>query len=596
MKKTMPIFLSLFLLLISTLDAMSYRDRGMYGSLSLSYAEDIYAGSGSINSQAKVLQEYKLGYKGNIYSPKLLEYNLETIFRYEDVTNQISGNNTQSKIDSQDYKVSASFIKSTKMPFNLYYKTVDRPTSFIYGNTVSKYTQKLESKGISGSIDFGIFRFNYRSTYDDDIFETNTSVDYRVRKYSELSASKNENNYKITLKYNHLDQSTTSEVVNVSSRVIAEMYDRANLSYLWNISESLKLNANMSYYDSKYLLSESFALNANLAWSPKDNYSASISANSTSTKQYINDINEFGDNFQTQDTTTSLGMNQNFSFSITENLNFTESLSYLEYGSVNNSGENSSINFGLNYRMNISDTSKANISGNISGRDTSLYAINASDGNKTTSDEQSIAYSLQAGLSKQIESGDSRFRVTLRHSGSQSLLNVNKNSMLNLNLTSSLWQIIHNNLAFTYSIDNSSYTNSNTLGENRNNEVSRISVSDSINYNTRLGIKGETLTAISATYSLIDNNGIKITRIVPKISLGINYRFWQRLMFKSSMGAYKDLSYDFLNYYTNTGINYKIGKTAFSMSYAYNMTGFESGTEMINIEKSKFDVKIIRRF
>lgn len=596
MRKKLSLFLFLFLLLVSVLDAKSFRDRGLYGSLSLSYTEDIYAGTGSANLQEKVLQEYKLGYKGNIYSPNLLRYKLETIFRYDDTTNQNAGTNSQSKIDSQDYKISANFIQSTKIPFNIYYKTVDRPTSFIYGNTVSKYTQNLKSKGVSGSMDFGLFKLNYRSTYDDDIFETNTSVDYRIRKYSEVSLSRTEKNYNLILNYNHLNQSTTSEVINVSTKVIAEVYDRANLSYLWKISDSLKLNSNLSYYDSKYLLSESFAINTNLTWSPKANYSASVSANTTSTKQYTNNVNELGVNLKTQDTTISTGLNQNFSYRITDNLNFTEALSYLEYGGINNKGENTSVNFGLNYGINISDTSKANISGTISGRDTMLYAVSSIDENDTTSDEQSLAYSVQTGFSKQIESGDSRFRMTLRHSGSQSDLSVNANTIVNLNLTSKFWQMIDNNLVVTYSVDNSTYTNSDVLDENQDSEVSRISISDSLNYRGRLGIKGKTLTSLSASYSFIDNNGNKITRIIPKLNLAMNYRFWQRLMFKLSTGIYKDLTYSFLNYYVNTGVSYKIGKTAFSMNYTYNMTGFETGTEISNIEKSKFDVKIIRRF
>ncbi len=596
MKKTIHISLLLILLLVSTLDAMSFRDRGVYGSLSLAYTEDIYAGVGSVNYQERVLQEYKLGYNGNIYSPNLLEYNLETIFRFDNVANENQGNDSQSKIDSQDYRVSASFFKSTIIPFRIYYKTVDRPTSFIYGNSVSKYTQNLESKGISGTIDFKIFRFNYSSTYDDDIFETSTSTDYRVRKASELSISRDETNYNLILKYNHLDQSTISEIVNVDTRVITEVYDRANLTYRWKISNSLKLNANMSYYDSKRLLSESFAFNANLSWTPKGDYSAGVSANTTSTKQYITSIDPFDNYTKTRDTTTSSGVNQNFSYRITNNLNFTQSLSYLQYSSRNSDGENSSINLGLNYGFNLSDTAKASMSGTISARDTTIDIANVLDGNDTTSNEQSVAYSLQTAFSKQIETGDSYFRIMLRSSGSQSSINLNSNNIFNLKLTSKFWRMINNSLELTYSVDSSSYTSTNALDDDRDTEVSRVSIGDSIKYGGRLGIKGNFSTSLSATYSLIDNNGNKITRTIPRIHLDANYRFWQRVMYKMSVGAYKDLSYDFLNYYARTGVDYTIGKTAFRMSYAYNMTGFESSTEILNIEKSKFDVKIIRRF
>ncbi len=598
MKKITLVYIPLLLLLVTTLDAITYKDRGLYGSLSYSYIEDIYYDERNTNAQDRIIQEYKLGYKGNIYSPKLLEYTLETTFRYDDITNQNAGYDSKSKIESQDYKVNANFIKSTKIPFYIYYNTTNRPTSFIYGNTVSKYTQELESKGIHGSVNFGLFTLNYQNTYSDDIFETDTSVDYRTRKYSELSVSKNQKNYNLKLTYSHLDQSTTSKIFNVASSTISELYDRANITYRWKISDSLRLNANMSYFDSKYLLSESISANAHLSWTPKTtNYSASISANTTSINQNVNDTNEFGDSIKKQDTITTSGMSQSFAYRITKNLNFSETLSYLNYESISSSGENTSINLGLSYALNINKSIRGSLSGNVSARDSKINVANSNDLNSTISDEQSTSYNLNAGISKQFESAESRLALTIRYSGTQSSQNRNNdNAMLNLSLTSKFWNALRNNFIVNYSVDNSNYTTNFSVSESTTSTVSRISASDSLNYNSRLGIKGNIVTSLGASYSKIDNNGNEITRIIPKLNLSLQYRFWQRLKYKLNLGVYKDLSYDFINYFTGTGISYEIGKTAFSMNYNYNMTGYEKSDKISSIEKSKLDVKIIRRF
>ena len=86
---------------------------GFYGSVGLTYISNEYSNK-TKNAQKNFMQEYKLGYRGNIYSPKLVEYSVMGILRYEDIKSKINDVSGKTRVQSEDYKLDFNFLKNTK--------------------------------------------------------------------------------------------------------------------------------------------------------------------------------------------------------------------------------------------------------------------------------------------------------------------------------------------------------------------------------------------------------------------------------------------------------------------------------------------------
>ncbi|MDQ1338937.1 MAG: hypothetical protein QG567_86, partial [Campylobacterota bacterium] len=223
------VILILFLTTIPDLFAVSYEDSGPYGSVGFSYLVDKYNDGESKRSQDKFLQEYKLGYGGIVYSPKLLDYKAEGILRYENISAKDDGYETKTKVDSKDYNVNLDFIKGSKIPFTVYAQKSEAPVSVVFANGFNRSLGGSESVGISGLVKLDIFEITYSTSNTSEKYESIFSTESRETQTHRTSLRKNEEAYNLQLNYSNINQASERESTEGSSTTTNSLQDKVDL-------------------------------------------------------------------------------------------------------------------------------------------------------------------------------------------------------------------------------------------------------------------------------------------------------------------------------------------------------------------------------
>jgi hypothetical protein len=563
----------------STLFPSAYRDGGLNGSLGLSYLSNGYDSARSSTSQDKLMQEYMLGYKGNIYSPRLLDYSIMGLLRYQDIDTKINEETSKTKVESQDYKVDLNFLRDSRVPFRVYAQKSDRPTSVVYEAGLIKSLNKSESAGLSGSIDFNYFDFTYSAANSDTQYESLFNLEDRNTKSYRNSIRKKEENYNFQLDYSNIEDTIQRDYANANRITTNSVEDNINLIYRWDINDDFKFDTYSYYTEKEYAGSESYAsattsANANLRWDPKTKHSASIGI----------------DSFKIEDTfstTESMSVRQAYGYKITKNLNVSQQSDYTIVTSDIISTESMSVGSGLNYSENISKDTRINSS--LSGNVRSYRSDNnaSADGNKYT------VYG-RAGIGHNIDSLNSQLSVNTGYNKSNSTLgDHDERYNVGLSFTTMMFSLIRNNFNASY------YKEQTTLRYldifiDRN--INTIIVDDYISNTSQVGINGSLTTKIGASYSSIENGMTKIERLNPKGDLNFKYRFSPKLIFTSDSHIDTDVIYDILTYRSNNSLAFSSQKTKISLGYNYSRIISGENSEFINGNSYTLQARFERRF
>jgi len=580
------VFLILFLIITPILNAKIYKDSGAFGSLGLTYLSDKYNSSTQATSeQEKFIQEYKLGYKGIIYSPKLLDYSVEGILRYEEIDSKIDGASTDIKSDSQDYKINLNFLKESKMPFRIYAQKSDRPISTVYANTVNRSLQDSQSMGISGTVNLNIFDLTYSASDFSGTYESLLSVEKRDTQTYRTSLRKKEKDYNLQLSYSNIEQILKKEYVGGDKIAQKNTDDDIKLRYSWQISDALRLNTDSYHRINKNTSTDITATSATtfasayLIWTPKTKHYGSIN---------INAFNIKGD----YDSTKSISLSQNYGFRITKNLSLTQLASYNIVKSGSMSSQSISLGSGASYRKSISKDTKMNLSLNLNARSNSIDSNTTSNSNTYT-----YTYDLRTGLTQNINFINTRMNINLGYFGSDSTRDetIERHSA-SLSLVTTLFSIVKNNLRASYYKDDSKLR---YLDEAISRNITRMEIEDTISHASRIGIKGTLRTKVGIRYSNIETDGETIDRLTPKANLNFKYRLGPKLRFSSNFNISKDFTYNIMNYSLDNNLAFNSRYTKISAGYNYNKTvssGSSEYTEESNRDSHRIQLKFERRF
>jgi len=569
------VFLILFLIITPILNATIYKDSGAFGSLGLSYLSDKYSSDSTESSSENFLQEYKLGYKGIIYSPKLLDYSILGTLRYEDISTDISGVASDTKSDSQDYKINLNFLRESKIPFKVYAQKSDRPISVVYANTVNRSLQDSQSAGISGAVNLNIFDLTYSVSSFSGKYESLLSTEIRDTKTYRTSLRKNEKNYSFQLNYSNVKQIIEKEYVDGNKTILQSAESNIDLRYVWGISDALKLNTYSYYRDNEAFSTATASASVNLSWNPKTEHRGSISI----------DIFNIEDDY---DGTQSININQSYGYSMTKNLNFTQRANYNKITSGSIIGETMSLGSGINYVKAISKDTKINCSANANARS------NSNDSNTSSLSSITYTYSGRAGVRQNLNSINSKLNMNLGYYGSTSSLSDSSDRYnAGLSLTTTFFSLIKNHFNSTYYKEE---TKLNYLNTSITRDVSRITIDDNIKYSTRIGIKGRISTNVGISYSNIKNESETITRTMPKCDIKFRYKLRPKLRFDSGFHIDKDLTYDIMNYSLDSKLAFSGRMTSVSIGYNYNKMVAGGSGDISNRESHRMQVKFERRF
>jgi len=97
------------------------QEEGLSGLVQYTYQEDKNKDINAQSNKDSFIQEYRLRYQGNIYSPRLLMYNIGGSFIKEDSNiNESGSGDTTTAVESTGYDIKLDFIQATKYPFTIF--------------------------------------------------------------------------------------------------------------------------------------------------------------------------------------------------------------------------------------------------------------------------------------------------------------------------------------------------------------------------------------------------------------------------------------------------------------------------------------------
>ena len=589
----------------ASLYAYNYKDRGAYGKIEFRYIDDFYETNNTLNSQKDFIQEYQLGYMGNIYSPRLLDYTVEGILRFENIDTKTEGTDYTTKIDSQDYKVNLAFIKETKYPFTLYAQRTNRPFSTIYSQSINRYTQDIEKYGVMGTMKFDMFMLSYGASKNKGVYEGIATLQDRDTTTYRISARRNQDNYNLQVSYLHLNRITDQTYVNRGRTRTDQTDDTVEVTYGWNISKALTFNSGLRYLKSDYYRTESTSADASLRWVPNTTYNGMVSLSASRSDQLINSF-DTGDSQVYGNQVDMLNVNQVFNYNVTPELILTESMSYYNYSADAAKGVNSNLRLGANYRKQLFEDTRIQLSSSIDIRSSKNDARLTEYSSYQSLDKESYIVNLGARVNQNLPSIHSTLNAGVTYYSMQTSLDETRDRYsLNSALFTQLFGAFTNRIEVSYMKDDSL----SFLGNNEDlyaRSITRLDVGEYVDYMTRLGVRGRLSLKVGVRYSEIDNDGLVVSRTVPRADMNMNYRLWQRLIFSAGAHVDKDLTYNYINYSANANISYKIRKISFSMGYQYYKTkvtdvvdeldGIDTLVLIPERDRSRFEMKLSRRF
>lgn len=592
MQKKTLFWLCLIFLLALKLSAQDFPDRGFYGSIDYLYTDDNYINSGRENSKENFLQEYKLGYSGNIYSPRLLEYKIEGVLRFDKEETTRDSDRIKESSDGKDYKVNGNFIKDTKFPFNVYANKSERPVNTVYSAYVTNYAYETKGEGIAGSLNFNPYMFTYGATTTKTTSEFMDRLqDTKVTNYSG-SFRYNEGAHNMQANYMHSILDNEQNYINDKIVSVSQVKDVLNLSHTWRASDDFTVGSKASYENDEYYARETIDAGVDLNWRPKEaKYDAFLSVYGMTM--------EYGDSLADQKYVfDSININQRFNYRVTDSLTLSEGAMVFFYNSPTSKGSNSYVNLDATHNYNtiiLSDMqfnliSRAGVQKNDSNTK-SIY-----DGNSTSTKISTERYdvSLNAIAKKNLSKINSN--LTINGGYFHSLYSTDREEQrynVGAYFLSRIFSIVNNNITARYTQTNTSYAPSEDDGNTKSSN-SQINIMESLNFHFKLGFRGQIGFRLGAEYVSIKSDAVSSSRVDPSAEVNMNYRLFKNWMFDAS--ARISEIYNTLEHSGIANLSFKAGKTTFLMGYQYNKNEIESVYRTIENERSIFKVQLTRTF
>lgn len=580
------------MLLTTLLGAQEYPDKGPYGSLNFLYTEDNYITDTTDTSRESFVQELKLGYSGNIYSPKLLEYTIEGLLRYDDENIKSNSYESKQKSTGNDYKAKLDFIKETKFPFTLYASKSERPISTVYDAYSTNYVYETRDEGATGSINFEPYMFTYSAVNTKTIAEFNDRIQNSQTSTYNTSFRYSENAHNLQASYSHSILENEQNYINDAIASVNQVKDMFNISHTWRASKDLTMNNSASYENDEFYQSESIDADTNVYWKPEGkNYDGSFSAY-TSKMEYADFVGSEKYVFN------SINLNQTFNYRLTENINLSENAMMYIYDNSSLKGSNSYVNLDAmhNYKTTIFDDVPFTLQSRVGvQKNDTTYTTNL-DNNSTTTSNSVERYNF-----------DVNARATKAFPSIKSTLNLDNGYYLSIYSTeqqeqrynfglyflSKLYSIVNNNITARYTQTDRS-SKSEETGEQIKNSYSTTSLMEMVDFYLNLGISGRVGFRVGVEYENIKSDAQNISRVSPRGEMNLNYRFFKSWMFDSSARVYE--FYNTLEYSGNANLTFRAGKTSFLMGYQYNKSEIESVFTKIQNERSIFRAQLTRTF
>jgi len=569
----------------SIVHAKGYQDKGVSGSLSFLYSDEIYDNINSNITQKNFTQEYGINYDGHIYNPNLFSYRLLSLIRFENITQDGSSNNGKTKENSEDFSIDTNFLRSSNYPLRLYYRTSNRPRTSINSGRIINLDSKQDSYGLSGSAKIDKIDINYNISESSNIDNSEDKLQDRTTSQYGASIGYRTEVDSIMLKYLHVTTDTQEYSSGIKTDEIISN-DSIDFSYNTKITDTLNLSSVLGYNTSSasdYIVTRG---NFNLNWQPnKDYYATAEVAFSRSDIQVLRDVNSTE---TTLDRTDTFDINEQFNYVLNKNITFAQSLNYFSYEGINSSGDTVSLMLSgiynktknlspqriIRYMSSLRTTFRQTNSTSINQDANTTSVINTSDNTNDTAITSKITYT------EIFPSINSNLNFDISYIGTKST----KNSKDEYNVGFSL---LSNFSSFRNTFD-AKYTSLD--------KQTTISYSDNLYYFMPVGIKGNLNAGIGIEVKETTSSSTTIKSELLKADLNFRYRFFRRLNFLTRFNINKDLGYNTLDYSSETELMSKLGLTSISISYNYDYSYSKTNTNETELIRHILLAKIKRTF
>lgn len=608
MKKSVLIF-AFFILLVTSLHAKYYKDKGLSGKLAFSSRNETFTTKSVENTQNDFMQEYGLRYQGNIYNPKLIDYDLSAVFRFNDIKyNGVNSGNTD--LDSTDYNLNINFLGATSVPFTIYARKTDRPTTTIYYDSRIKLQEANEKKGLRGliklssnlNIDYEIYDENYIRENETKTLDVNNTIKEQfqvqqndIRTYkTALRYTTRKNNMNLRFQQDLRDILTLTQLktgVDIDVDSVQTVDNTLRFNSRTEMSPDFVLSTFANYTSREIWNSETLNANVNLDWVPKGaKYNGAVSISFDRAKfSIINDLNASDTNIQNFNTDL-LQFRQKFNYKITRNFVIQQVVNLTAYDSNTAKGQSDGLNLRLNYTKRLNSQTKIRAAANIDAKnnhdeyttaDTNISALSVNEINEIL-----YTYDASTGILQAFPFIFSKLDISFRYSGRDSSLNKKSNNYVTaLSLNSSLWK-------FTNSF-NSSYTASDNMTSLKSINTTSIHMTEKFNFSSQLWTKGRIFTSVGYRYDKTDSNILFLYRKYITSNINFNYRFFNSIDCSINANLEKETVQDQIIIQEEAKIRYTAGKTEMALSYRYNKTGTNLS---LNTARSIIEATLVRRF
>ncbi|MCF6339467.1 MAG: hypothetical protein L3J10_01785 [Sulfurimonas sp.] len=574
-----------FFLICSTIIHARYQDRGASGAISFLYDDQSYDLDGTIIEQKKLTQEYELDYDGHIYNPNLFSYKIDTLLRFDNITQDGSVNSGKTKENSEDFAINTSFLRSSKFPFRLYYRTSNRPRTSINSGQIINLNSKNDNYGLSGKVKFDEIEINYDASESSNTDNTEDKLFDRTILRYESSVRYKTDMDSVMLKYSHTT-TDTQEYSSGTTNNTSEGNDNISLTHSSILSEDITISSSFGYATGTEGDSSIMTGNFNIGWKPDADYQLSADTAISSTE--FNVLKDVNSTQTTLEKTDTFDINEMFIYNITKNLLFTQTLNYFSYEGPSSNGDTAVFSLSGTYNNTKQLTPQRRLSYTSSLKTTFRQQNSSStsqDTNTTTVTNESTStnntsYSIIANLSEELPSINSRLHLNAGYIGTRSTEDSTDKYDIGFSLLS-----VYNNFRNVLNAEYSSPGDTTT-----------ITFSDKLYYTRPVGIKGNLSSNIGI--DITETSGSTVVRKSEKLSAGFKfrYRFFRRLNFLTAADFNKDLGYNTLNYSYKAELKSVLGLTTISISYDYNYSYAKSVSDEAKSTRQVLLAKIRRTF
>lgn len=586
------IVLCLYLSTPLFLAANEYPDKGVYGNLGFLYMEDEYTMASQHSIKENFIQELKLGYGGNIYSPRLLDYTVEGALRYDTENFTTDGYETKQKTVGQDYRVDLNFIKDTKYPFSVYANRNERPVNTVYSVYSTNNIYETSGEGTTGSIKFEPYMVTYGASNTRTISESSDMLQESQSTNYNTSFRFSENKHSFQANYVHSEFENEQHYISDEVLAVDQIMDMVNVSDSWYATDDLRVYSNASYENDEVSMNESINGDFSLYLDPKD-------------ADYDGSISVYGSKMEYESPSggekyifNSVNINQMFNYKLTESILLSENAMAYIYDATSIKGTNSYVNLYAthNYATTFFEAVPFALTTRVGAqRNDTKYDVTTNESSTTTSitiDKYNL--DLSARVNKSLPSIDSTLNFYSNYYNTISSTDEKEQRYaLDLYLLTKLFYIVNNNLSARYMQSDRSMI-SVLDGEKIQNNYSTTSLMEALDFSFNLGFRGKIRFLVGAEYLSRKNDDATESSVNPRMDANMNYRLFQNWNF-SAQGRVSEM-YNTVDHSGSANLNFRAGKTTFLMGYQYNKSQVESVLKTIQNERRLLKVQLTRTF